>query len=150
MITVQHIIASRGNQAVFAVMPGISVYEALKVMGEHNVGSVLVMDEQKNLLGILTERDYARKIVLKGKRSQETLVSEIMTGAEKLVTVSLETSLDDCMEKMSGNKIRHLPVIENKKVHTVISIGDVVAAVIRQQKETIEHLSSYIHGGSGQ
>ena len=100
------------------------------------------------MAGILTERDYVRKIVLKGRRSIDTFVHEIMTPAEKLITVTKETSIEECMQKMSGNKIRHLPVIEEGKAITVISIGDVVTSIIQEHQFTINAMSSYIRGVS--
>lgn len=146
MTSVSDILKQRPHNSVYAVSPDTSVYDALKMMGEKNAGSVLVLDAAGNMLGIFTERDYARKIVLQGKKSRETMVKDIMTPAAKIVSVAMNSSLDDCMEKMTGNKIRHLPVMENGKPVSVISIGDVVFAVIKQQKETISHLSSYIQG----
>lgn len=146
MTTVNDILKQRSQNSLYSVSPDTSVYDALKMMGEKNAGSVLVLDSSGNMLGIFTERDYARKIVLLGKKSRETMVKDIMTPAEKIVSVTTGSSLDDCMQQMTGNKIRHLPVLENGKPVTVISIGDVVFAVIQQQKETISHLSSYIQG----
>lgn len=146
MATVNDILKFRASNEIYQVRPDISVYDAVKVMGEHNAGSVLVMDRDDNMLGILTERDYARKIVLKGKRSTDTLVSEIMTPAEKIIHVSRDTSIQECMEKMSGKKIRHLPVLENGKPVSVISIGDVVSLLIREQEHTIKVMSNYIQG----
>jgi CBS domain-containing protein len=146
MTTVNDILKQRSQNSLYSVSPDTSVYDALKMMGEKNAGSVLVLDSSGNMLGIFTERDYARKIVLLGKKSRETMVKDIMTPTEKIVSVTTGSSLDDCMQQMTGNKIRHLPVLENGKPVTVISIGDVVFAVIQQQKETISHLSSYIQG----
>lgn len=146
MATVNDILKFRATNQIYQVRPDISVYDAVKVMGENNAGSVLVMDQDGNMLGILTERDYARKIVLKGKRSIDTLVSEIMTPAEKIIHVGRGTSIQECMEKMSGKKIRHLPVLENGKPVSVISIGDVVSLLIREQEHTIQVMSNYIQG----
>src|SRR5437868_2268135 len=140
MLTVNDIIKTKNND-IFSVLPGSSVYEAIKLMGEKNIGAVLVM-ENDQLKGILSERDYARKIVLKNRRSRDTLVSEIMT--EKVITVSPGDSVEHCMSTMSGKKIRHLPVTDNDKVIGIVSIGDVVTAVIRMQGETITHLQNYI------
>ena len=146
MATVNDILKFRITNHIYRVSPDISVYDAVKVMGENNAGSVLVMDDAGNMLGILTERDYARKIVLKDKRSIDTRVSEIMTPAEKIISVSGNTSIQECMEKMSGKKIRHLPVLENGKPISVISIGDVVSLLIREQEHTIQVMSNYIQG----
>lgn len=140
MLTVSNILKNKTNN-IFSVEPGITVYEAVKVMGEKNIGALLVM-ENDQLKGILSERDYARKIVLKNRQSRNTLVSEIMT--EKVITVASTDSIEHCMSTMSENKIRHLPVTDNGKVTGIISIGDVVTAIIQMQQETINHLKNYI------
>jgi CBS domain-containing protein len=140
MLTVNDILKNKSN-IIFSVEPGSTVYEAIRLMGEKNIGAVLVM-EGDQLKGILSERDYARKIVLKDRRSRDTMVSEIMT--EKVITVSPADSVEHCMATMTGKKIRHLPVIENDKVLGIVSIGDVVMGVIRMQEETIDHLKNYI------
>lgn len=141
-MTVNQILSIKGGQ-VFSIVSTISVYDALKVMGEKNVGALLVMDNDE-IVGILSERDYARKIVLKDKTSKGTLVKDIMgTG---IITVKPTDDIDFCMGLMSGRRIRHLPVVEGEKVLGVISIGDVVKAVIEMQKETINHLDAYING----
>lgn len=137
---VADILASKGSN-VYSVTENITVYEALKVMGEKNIGALLVMEDDR-LKGIISERDYARKIVLKGKSSNETLVKEIMT--ENVITVLPEDDIEKCMEVMSGRKIRHLPVMKDDKVLGVISITDVVTAIIEMQKNTIVHLQNYI------
>lgn len=126
---------------VFAVSPQASVFEALYLMAEKNIGAVLVM-EGGELAGILSERDYARKIILKGKASQDTSVTEIMT--KQVFTITPEHSLDECMGIMSDKRIRHLPVVENGVVTGMVSISDVVTAIIRLQKDTIEQLHNYI------
>lgn len=126
---------------VFSVSPQTSVFDALHLMAEKNIGAVLVM-EGGELAGILSERDYARKIILKGKASQDTLVTEIMTS--QVITITPEHSLDACMAIMSDKRIRHLPVVENDVVTGMVSISDVVTAIIRLQKDTIEQLHSYI------
>lgn len=141
-MTANQILRAKGND-VHSIVSSITVYDALKVMGEKNVGAVLVIED--NLLkGVLSERDYARKIVLKNKASKDTLVHEIM--ARDVITVNPTDSLDYCMELMSAKRIRHLPVVENNVVLGVISIGDVVKSIIEIQKETIQHLDSYISG----
>ena len=137
---VSAILSSKGSN-VYSVAEDITVYEALKIMGEKNVGALLVMQDD-HLKGIISERDYARKIVLKGKSSNETTVREIMT--EKVITVLPEDDIEKCMELMSGRKIRHLPVMKDDKVLGVISITDVVTAIIEIQKNTIAHLQNYI------
>ncbi len=137
---VSDILLTKGNN-VYHVEESITVYEALRVMGEKNIGALLVMNGEE-LKGIISERDYARKIVLKGKKSTDTLVKDIMT--EKVLSVSPQDSIEKCMELMSEKHIRHLPVTEGSKVVGVISITDVVTAIIALQKETINHLKNYI------
>ena len=137
---VADILKSKGS-LVYSVTENITVYEALKIMGEKNVGALLVM-EGEALKGIISERDYARKVVLKGRSSNETTVKEIMT--EQVITVQPEDEIEKCMGLMSGRKIRHLPVMKDDKVLGVISITDVVTAIIELQKNTITHLQNYI------
>ncbi|KAF2082962.1 CBS domain-containing protein [Flavobacterium sp. GN10] len=139
-MTVDQILKAKGRN-VYSIFSNLTVYDALKVMGEKNIGAILVMDD--NILkGILSERDYARKIVLKDKSSKETFVHEIMES--HVFTVKLSDNLEDCMELMSEKRIRHLPVLEDGNVVGVISISDVVKAIIEIQKDTINHLNSYI------
>jgi CBS domain-containing protein len=139
-MTVNQILNSKGKN-VYSVLPSNTVYEALKEMGEKNIGAILVIEDTA-LKGILSERDYARKIVLKDKSSKETLVHEIMEST--VFTVSLTDNLDACMELMSTKRIRHLPVLEDGIVVGIISISDVVKAIIEIQKDTIQYLNSYI------
>ena len=140
MKKVRNILENKGHQ-VYAVSPETSVYDALHLMMEKNISSVLVM-ENEVLKGIFTERDYARKLVLLGKHSQDTPVSDAMTA--NLFTISLNESIEHCMELMTNHHIRHLPVIDNHRVTGMISIGDVVRFVIEDQKRTIQQLESYI------
>ena len=137
---VSEILHSKGT-AVYSVTGDLSVYDALKIMGEKNIGALLVM-EDKELKGIISERDYARKIILKGRTSHETPVKEIMT--EKVITVLPEDDIEKCMQLMSGRKIRHLPVMKDNEVLGLISITDVVTAIIESQKQTIAQLEDYI------
>lgn len=139
-MTVDQILKAKGRN-VYSIFSNLTVYDALKVMGEKNIGAILVMDDTI-LKGILSERDYARKIVLKDKSSKETFVHEIMES--HVFTVKLSDNLEDCMELMSEKRIRHLPVLEDGTVVGVISISDVVKAIIEIQKDTINHLNSYI------
>lgn len=127
---------------VLSVTPETSVFDALKLMAEKNVGALLVMSDGA-LRGIMSERDYARKVILLGKSSQEISVREIMS--EKVVSVTPKQNVDECMALMSGRRIRHLPVIDDGKVIGVLSIGDLVKAVIELQQQTIQQLESYIH-----
>ena len=139
-MTVNQILNTKGKN-VYSIVSTITVFEALRVMGEKNIGAILVIEDGV-LKGILSERDYARKIVLKDKSSKKTPVSEIME--RDVVTVKPSDNLDYCMELMSQKRIRHLPVIENEEIIGLVSIGDVVKAIIEIQKETIKHLDSYI------
>ncbi|WP_417942560.1 CBS domain-containing protein [Flavobacterium sp. RS13.1] len=139
-MTVNQILNAKGKN-VYSVRSTTTVYEALKVMGEKNIGAILIIDGSE-LKGILSERDYARKIVLKDKSSKETLVDEIMEST--VFTVKLSDNLENCMELMSTKRIRHLPVLEDEIVVGIISISDVVKAIIELQKDTINHLNSYI------
>ena len=131
------------SSVIFSVTPETFVYNALELMFEKNVSGVVVM-ENDELVGIFTERDYARKVILQGKASKETLISEIMTG--DLVTVSPDTTIDDCMRLMTNRFIRHLPVVDNGKLVGIISIGDVVRFIIDEQKFIIENMEHYITG----
>lgn len=140
MKKISQILEKKGHQ-VYSIKPQTSVYDALQIMMEKNISALLVMEEEK-LKGIFTERDYARKLILKGKSSKETMISDIMTT--DLLTISPADSIDHCMEIMTEKKIRHLPVIEQNRVSGMISIGDVVKFIIEDQKQTIEHLESYI------
>jgi CBS domain-containing protein len=139
-MTVNQILNAKGKN-VYSVLSTTTVYEALKVMGEKNIGAILVIDGI-DLKGILSERDYARKIVLKDKSSKETYVHEIMES--NVFSVNLSNNIEDCMELMSTKRIRHLPVLEDGIVVGIISISDVVKAIIEIQKDTINHLNSYI------
>jgi CBS domain-containing protein len=139
-MTVNQILGAKGKD-VFSVPSTITVFEALGVMSEKNIGAILII-ENSVLLGILSERDYARKIALKAKSSKKTFVNEIMV--KEVVTVKPADSLDYCMELMDTKRVRHLPVSENGTIIGIISISDVVKAIIEKQKETIKHLDSYI------
>ena len=137
---VRNIIQTKGN-AIYSVPSTITVYQALEHMFEKNIGALLVIDDGK-FLGIFTERHYARKLALRGKSSKETLIGEIMT--EQPVTVTCDTTIEDCMKIMTSKKIRHLPVMENEKLVGLISVGDVVKYIIQEQKFIIENLEQYI------
>lgn len=143
MFIVKQILNEKGSD-VWAVPPDATIYEALELMAERNIGAVLVMEDDR-LVGIFSERDYARKVVLQGKASQETLVREGMT--EEVICVRPDQSVEGCMSLMTEKRIRHLPVLEGESVAGVISIGDVVKSVISQQANTIEHLENYITTG---
>ena len=131
---------------LWTILPDASVLDALKLMAEKEIGAVMVMDKKDKVVGILTERDYARKIILKGKTSMKTSVKEIMTPAAKMYKVKPDTSVEDCMVLMTGKHIRHVPVFDGGKFVGVISIGDVVKSTISQKDLLIDNLSDYIGG----
>lgn len=141
MTHVRHLLDRKGR-AIYSVKPDDPVLEAIRLMAEHHVGALLVMDGAR-LAGIVSERDYARKIILKGRSSADTPVSQIMSTP--VLTVVPQSSVQECMELMTEHRVRHLPVVESGRVIGVVSIGDLVKAVIQDQQETIEQLESYIH-----
>lgn len=136
-------ILERKKNDVFSVSPQSTVYDALELMVDKNVGALMVIDNDE-LIGIFTERDYARKVILQGKASKETVIHEIMTG--RPVTVSPEDTIEECMRLMTNKFIRHLPVVNEGELIGVISIGDVVKFIIEEQKFIIENLEHYITG----
>jgi len=136
-------ILSRKGTSVTNVSPDSSVLDALKIMADQNIGSVMVIDPDNNYCGIMTERDYSRKVVLKGKSSTHTRVSEIMSSDFPRVTPS--DSIDYCMQLMSDKNIRYLPVFEEEKLCGIISINDVVRETILSHEETITQLKDYLH-----
>ncbi|HET9108792.1 MAG TPA: CBS domain-containing protein [Steroidobacteraceae bacterium] len=141
MVTVRHLLDRKGR-ALFSIEPEDPVLEAIRLMADRHVGALLVM-RGTELAGIVSERDYARKVVLLGRSSAETPVSEIMTSP--VITVPLDASVQDCMRIVTDRRIRHLPVLEGGRVVGMVSIGDLVKAVIEEQQHTIEQLESYIH-----
>ena len=142
MTTVRHLLGSK-KPALFTIGPDAPVLEAVRSMAEHGVGALLVMRGDA-LAGIISERDYARKVVLLGRASADTPIAQIMSSP--VVTVSPDTNVQRCMVLMTERRIRHLPVVENGRVIGVVSIGDLVKSVIQEQQRTIEELESYIHG----
>ena len=142
MKLVQQLLDKKGDE-IISITRDASVFDAIKLMADRGVGSLLVMDGDE-LKGIVTERDYARKVIIKGRASESTPVADIMTT--ELVTASLTQSVNDCMTLMSERRIRHLPVLVDGKVAGMISIGDLVQAIISDQQEEIEQLGSYISG----
>ncbi len=141
MKKVSHILQRKGVN-VITIAPDITVLDAIKQMAEKNIGSIVVV-ENGQYAGLLTERDYARKVILKGKSSTTTLVKEIMSTG--LPRITPDNSVETCMQIMSENNIRYLPVFENDELCGIISINDVIKETILTQKETIEHLQNYIH-----
>jgi CBS domain-containing protein len=139
---VRDILRIKGS-SIFSVTPTTTIYEALELMVEKNIGALLVSDHDK-LVGIFTERDYARKVILKGKSSRDTSVGEAMTANP--FTVTPDASIDECMKLMTGKKIRHIPVVLNEGLLGMISIGDVVKFIIDEQRYIIEDLEHYITG----
>lgn len=141
MKTLKQLLEMKGGQ-VFTIDPHAKVIEALQLMAKKDVGALLVMDGGK-LEGIISERDYARKVILQGKSSQDIPVREIMTT--NVVTVDPSQSIEDCMGLMTQRRVRHLPVCEGDKLVGLVSIGDLVKEVIAEQEQTIKQLESYIH-----
>lgn len=142
MSKVRQILENKGHD-IWSSSPENSVYEALELMAEKNVGALLVLEKGK-VVGIFSERDYARKVVLKNKSSRDTSVAQIMT--RDVVRVDADESIESCMNKMSEHRIRHLPVMENGELLGIISIGDLVNFVISEQQFKIDQLESYIQG----
>ena len=140
--TLQPLLDKKGNE-VYSIQTRQSVYEAIAEMDAKNVGALLVKEGDK-VAGIISERDYLRKVILKGRSSKSTLVSEIMSA--KVITTTGDSTVEECMNMMSDRRIRHLPVVDGETVIGIISIGDLVGAVIADQKAEIEHLEHYISG----
>ena len=143
MYTVRHLLDAKSNQ-VWTIPPQASVYEALELMASKNIGAVLVLESDK-IVGIFTERDYARKVILKGKTSKTVTVGELMTT--EVFYVKPDDTIESCMAIMTDKRARHLPVIENEKLVGVASIGDVVKAIISDREFIIRELERYITGG---
>jgi CBS domain-containing protein len=142
MITVRQVLQTKGYE-IWAISPDASVYDALKLMADKKIGALLVVDADKPV-GIVSERDYARKVVLKGKRSIDTPVKEIMV--KEVFSVRPEQPIEECMALMTEKRVRHLPVCDDECLIGIVSIGDVVKAIISQQGFMIEQLERYIEG----
>ncbi|REA63312.1 histidine kinase [Dyadobacter luteus] len=129
--------------ALYSVAKSNTVFEALELMADKNIGAVLVLEDNK-LTGIFSERDYARKVILQGRASRDTLIADVMTS--KVITVETDQKIEECMQIMADKHIRHLPVNQNGELVGIISINDIVAAIIREQKNHIQSLENYISG----
>lgn len=141
MITVRKILNDKSISVVWSVPPNTSVIDTLHLLAEKNIGAVVVLDGDK-LVGIFSERDYARKGIIQGRKAKSTPISEVMTP--KVFTVKPDTSIQECMGLLGQKRIRHLPVLENERVIGVVSIGDIVSSIMHEQKQHIQFLEQYI------
>jgi len=141
--TVSALLHLKGSE-IWSVPPEITVYEAIKLMAEKNIGALLVMSGE-NLVGVFSERDYTRKVILQGKTSRETRVREICSA--EVISVGLHHSVEECMKLMTEHRVRHLPVVEGEKVVGLVSIGDLVNWIISTQSAQIDQMAQYISGG---
>jgi len=142
MKKIRHLLEEKGNE-VWSVSPEAAVYEAIRIMAEKNVGALVVM-EADEVVGLISERDYARKLVLEGRSSRETPVRDVMTA--RVVSARPDQSVEECMALMTDKRIRHLPVVRDGQLLGVVSIGDLVKAIIAEQQFVIEQLEHYISG----
>lgn len=144
MKTARQVLENKASQAIYSISPTATVYAALQLMADKRIGALLVMEHGK-IVGILSERDYARKVILMQRTSRETLVREIMTTA--VIYVRADQSTDECMVMMTRHRLRHLPVMQGEELIGMLSIGDLVNDIISEQRFTIEQLEHYITGG---
>ena len=142
MLTIRDVLEKKGYET-WSVEPGVTVYKALELMAENDIGAVMVLDHGK-LLGIFSERDYARKVILYGKSSKDTRVGDLMSSP--VITVGPNTSINECLVLMTANHIRHAPVVEYGRVIGMVTVGDIVSAVIATREMTIRDLENYITG----
>ena len=142
MTSIENFLKLNNKKQIWTILKDQSVMQALILMSEKNIGAIIIVDNNDFPIGIFSERDYARKVILKGKNSKDTLLDEVMT--KELITVDRDYKIDKCMEIMTEKRIRHLPVLENKKIIGIISIGDVLKIMIKEQKELIDHLQKFI------
>ena len=142
MTRIEDFLKQNKDRKIWTISKDQSVRQALTLMSEKNIGAIIIVDSNDFPIGIFSERDYARKIILKGKSSKDTLLDEVMT--KELITVTRDYKIDQCMEIMNEKRIRHLPVLENKKIVGIISIGDVLKIMIKEQKDLINHLQKFI------
>lgn len=143
MKSVAEILRSKPDQTVYSIAPGVSVYDALRLMADKNIGALLVVEEGK-IIGILSERDYARKVILMDRSSKQTAVREVMTSS--VMYARPDQTNEECMALMTDNRLRHLPVIDDGRLLGLLSIGDLVKDIISEQQFTIEQLQHYIQG----
>jgi len=143
MLRVKHLLANKGRD-VWSIAPANSVYQSIEMMALNEVGALVVLDETNRLIGIISERDYARKVILQGKSSKNTSVAEIMTN--DVITIDEEMKVSDCMEVMTNRRVRHLPVLNGTELVGMISLGDLVKSIISEQDFKIEQLERYVRG----
>ncbi|NLD36085.1 MAG: CBS domain-containing protein [Desulfatiglans sp.] len=146
MKLVKDILKNKAIKELFSVTPESLVFDALSLLAEKNIGALMVIDKKGKVVGIFSERDYTRKVILKGKSSKETKVQDIMTSARAMYKIKPETEINECMVLMTGKHIRHLPVFDGQKFIGLISIGDILKAVIVEKEKLIDDLSDYIAG----
>jgi len=144
MHTIGQLLESKGYD-IWSIAPQAPAYEAMQIMSEKDVGALLVIDDEENLVGIFSERDYARKVILKGKSSKDTSVGELMTDV--VFSIDPQDTIQDCMALMTTKHIRHLPVIKNERLIGIVTIGDVVNHIISSQELTVQQLERYIREG---
>ena len=142
MTKVIHVLQDKAHHEIYTIRPEATVLEAISLMAEKGIGALVVTDQNNHVVGILSERDYTRKVILMERTSKSTTVSEIMTA--KVLTVTKSTSVEDCLDLMTDRHLRHLPVVENEKLVGLISIGDLVKAVMDDQRKLIDQLQQYI------
>ena len=142
MARLEDFIKLNKDRKIWTISKDQSVRQALILMSEKNIGAIIIIDNNDFPIGIFSERDYARKVILKGRNSKDTLLDEVMT--KELITINRDYKIDQCMKIMTEKRIRHLPVLENKKIVEIISIGDVLKIMIKDQKELIDHLQKFI------
>jgi signal-transduction protein with cAMP-binding, CBS, and nucleotidyltransferase domain len=145
MKTIKDILESKGK-TVWSISPKAKVFDALKLMSEKEIGALMVMDEKNEIQGIISERDYARKVILLGKTSKETSVEEIMTPIAGMYHIKPANTVEECMVLMTGKHVRHLPVCDEGRFIGLVSIGDVVKSIISEKEDLIAQLSNYIAG----
>ena len=142
MTSIENFLKLNNKKQIWTISKDQSVRQALVLMSEKNIGAIIIVDNKDFPIGIFSERDYARKIILKGKSSKDTLLEEVMT--KELITITRNHKIEQCIEIMTEKRIRHLPILENNKIVGIISIGDVLKIIIKDQKELINHLQKFI------